>query len=465
MHIPAILQNPVNPSLRQVEAHNAQQKLKSIARREAREEVKASGSTRGKRYIRRKENAVFSSNPHIVAPKRSDCFPPVPLQAHNYRASPFPYLPRSEPVPSPGYDHNSDPRNSLHGAFSTSLKGTRQMLRKRGRRAEQLVNVAEKELRGWLGGSWLLHPEEASWRVIDPYVSFGDAIARDELTEEANEGEGEQLHKVEGGGKMDRRMPLQYRLGGRIPDLPRINERVAVMELSRSPVHLTWAVKDGFERLVLHLLCRYYDLVTWSEDHVTHSGESVRLTHIIRPTLARSSNQASVPSLSLDTPYDSETGVSSQTLVSDSGTGTAVISDVDLSDSEADFDSVRGYSLDDPPDPEVRVEVVEEPSVVRRIPLVRVLSDTSSQYGGSEWGSEYSGMGDSLILPTPTPTSVSRSDPSDTSGYPPAVNVVEEDISPAVMREIPTVTRRSMNAIPMGWEDRPTFFDYLYGGY
>lgn len=56
LRIPAILQNPTNRSVRQVAAHNAQQREKADARREARVPVAASYDGRGKRFVRRKDN-------------------------------------------------------------------------------------------------------------------------------------------------------------------------------------------------------------------------------------------------------------------------------------------------------------------------------------------------------------------------------------------------------------------------
>lgn len=58
LRIPAILQNPTNKSQRQVEAFNAQQREKAIARKEA---SKTAGqdpltSKRGKRVVRRMNN-------------------------------------------------------------------------------------------------------------------------------------------------------------------------------------------------------------------------------------------------------------------------------------------------------------------------------------------------------------------------------------------------------------------------
>jgi hypothetical protein len=60
LRIPAILQNPVNRTQRQVEAHNAQQREKVEAKRErervSKVDVGGKGDRRGKRVIRRVDN-------------------------------------------------------------------------------------------------------------------------------------------------------------------------------------------------------------------------------------------------------------------------------------------------------------------------------------------------------------------------------------------------------------------------
>ena len=201
--------------------------------------------------------ATFASNPHIVLPSRSDLYPPVPLHPRPPRqvfsVSP---LPRSMPVP-PADVPLRDPfaPSSLNGAFSTSLKGTRALLRRRGRRVECLVDVVEREIRGWLGGpSWTLADDAKpeSWRVIDASLIDTDTSETGHLTSLPS--------------TPDRRMPLQHQIKTNIPPLPHhaANKCPAILELSRSPAHLSWAVADPFERLVMHILMRYYELISWS---------------------------------------------------------------------------------------------------------------------------------------------------------------------------------------------------------
>jgi len=68
-------------------------------------------------------------------------------------------------------------------------------------------------------------------------------------------------------------MPVRHRLQGSLPPLP-ISEGTlpAILELSRSVGHLTWLALEGFERLVIHLVCRYYEVVSWSESSLDILG-------------------------------------------------------------------------------------------------------------------------------------------------------------------------------------------------
>ncbi|KAK1922201.1 hypothetical protein DB88DRAFT_542193 [Papiliotrema laurentii] len=443
LHIPAILQNPVNRSARQVEAYNAQQRQKAAARRESRAPEAIAGNGRGKRYVRRKDNAAFTSNPHIVQPTRADFTPPVPLQVR--RAQPmFPpsSIPRSTEAPGsvlPSKDPFS--QDSRSGAFSTSLKGTRALLRKKGRRAEELVGTVESGLREWLQGEgWDLgaDPDHTTWNVIDPTP----------VDYMAPEGEAGPSSSRSG----SRRMPERHQLRDQLPPLPvEDGSCPAILELSRSPAHLTWAVTEGFERLVVHLVVRYYELVSWSEDHHTTSGQSVRVTHIILPTLA----QPRVPlqSHSLLTPVTTDLSASS---------GSELYSSTDVgTDSETDSDAGTevGYSLEfdhegDTSIATVTPELIQGVSQLELNDLHRVSSNTSSMYASSEGGSDF-GMADSVTLPLP---------PSNAGWTPVTFSDVESDFG-----DIPLPKRNiaSLNALgrmgPRGWEDRPTFFEYLYG--
>lgn len=196
--------------------------------------------------------AAFASNPHIVRPTKADYAPPVPLQVRPSRPSfPAGAIPRTTPVP-PALVPERDPfsPDSRQGSFSTSLKGTRAMLRKRGKRAEGLVTKADTEIRKWLGGEWgdLNVQEGGQWRVIDErLVDYSSETA------------------AASASSAGRRLPTHRGLDI-LPDLPIENGQIpAILEISRSPAHLSWCLSESFDRLVVHLLSRYYELASWSE--------------------------------------------------------------------------------------------------------------------------------------------------------------------------------------------------------
>jgi hypothetical protein len=56
--LPAVLVNPRNKALAQVEAYNAQQREKAAARRHARPLPAGAGAGVGKRVLRRRENGA-----------------------------------------------------------------------------------------------------------------------------------------------------------------------------------------------------------------------------------------------------------------------------------------------------------------------------------------------------------------------------------------------------------------------
>ncbi|OCF34220.1 hypothetical protein I316_04171 [Kwoniella heveanensis BCC8398] len=556
LRLPAILQNPTNSALRQVEAHNAQQRERAAARREARSTTtKESGrGGKGKRVIRRLDNASFASNPHIVQPSRSDYAPPVPLQARSSRPT-FPpdTVPRSAAIPST-VPPERDPRSSdsINGAFTLSLKGTRALLRKRGggaggggggggggRRVEQFVGKTEKEIRGWLDGDYGAHglgvgdeergSEDASgpWRVIDDTlceypIPAGEASGSSSSTTTAAEsGSSNPPHYNSNGG---RRIPLQHQITALLPPLPDTNTSTdssiprqipCVLEHSRSPAHLSWFIPESFERLVVHLICRYYELLSWSEHYTTTSNEVVRLTHIIVPSIAKPtvgrndgyylltpetselSGQSGPESVGAFTSSesDAESGGMSEEGESDTAT--------ERGDGDDDGGSVDGYEVADTTitslpsglDPGTEINIshlrissdplahisTADPGLA--LALERTISNTSSAYASSEGGSvsaysdtDYtSGLGDSYVLPprgggitgggvvsgstVPPPSSGWSDFGGSDLGEMPALPV----LSALGGRESGAVGQLGAVFGKRGWESKPTFFEYLYG--
>ncbi|WVF67271.1 hypothetical protein IAT40_002020 [Kwoniella sp. CBS 6097] len=595
LRLPAILQNPTNSALRQVEAHNAQQRERATARREARSTTSNKEGGRngmGKRVIRRLDNASFASNPHIVQPSRSDYAPPIPLQARSSSRPSASFPPgtvsRSAAIPST-VPPERDPRSSdsINGAFTLSLKGTRALLRKRGagagagggggRRVEQFVGTVEKEIRGWLDGDYGLNgfghgngnrqvdgegadldaSESGPWRVIDntlceypvpvpvpvdsstsgPSSSSPTATATTRNTS-AQSGSTNPPHPTVNG----RRMPLQHQITALLPPLPTTTtngsddnnngasataakstrQGPCVLEYSRSPAHLSWFIPESFERLVVHLISRYYELLSWSEAYTTTSNEVVRLTHIIVPSIAKPTlgNRRNNDGYTLLTPETSElSGQSGPESVggaftsSESGSESGAGSDgtagsgsdtaTERGDGDDDGGSVDGYEVADttitasepPLSLGVGVEVVagfgelriSDPHQVTDtagIALERTISNTSSAYASSE-GSNFasdtdytSGLGDSYVLPPRG----SVSGAAGAAGVPPPSSGWSDfgGSDFGEMPALPAVAPSSGSGFGFGysrglgtgalggfgkkgWESKPTFFEYLYG--
>lgn len=220
--------------------------------------------------------AAFLDNPHIVAPRRTDLYPSVPLHPRPPRAS-FPpqSLDRISSIPSaPPRDADPFSESSVNGAFTTSLKGTRALLRKRGQRAEGVVTRVEEAVRSWLGDQNDIATggtREEGWKVVDEHmvdVEFG------EESEDVQRGISTSTSPFPtqlAVPPIGRRLPIQHRPNGILPALPTqevgkgIYQVPAVLELSRSVAHLTLAAADPFDRLVIHLLARYYECLSWSE--------------------------------------------------------------------------------------------------------------------------------------------------------------------------------------------------------
>lgn len=186
----------------------------------------------GKRWIRRRGNAKFVDNPHVVPPSRGDHAVPVPSKLSTFPIPLPPYLPRSIVLP-PSVPGSRDPASASAGLFSLSLKGARRALRARPG-ARNIVDAIEGHLCAWLEGGTYPGEEQG---IVFP---------------------GEKV-----GGRED------------------------VLEVSRRPLDLVWVVgKDGvdgaFERYVVHCLARWYGVVSFSKE-----VNGKRLTYLLRPQVTQ----------------------------------------------------------------------------------------------------------------------------------------------------------------------------------
>ncbi|OCH93721.1 hypothetical protein OBBRIDRAFT_724120 [Obba rivulosa] len=215
----------------------------------------------GKRWIRRKENARFAGNAHIVVPSKKDLSILPPSNRATF-PQPLPtYLARNNAVPSV-VPAAREPVSANAGRFSLSLKGMRRELRKSGLRTELVVQEVERELVAWLKGGVLLAPDAAA-EMFFPGTAVG-------TTE-------------------------------------------AIWEVSRTPLQLVWAITDdAFTRYVVHCCARYHDVVSYSKDT---SGQ--RLTYLLRPNVTRPNFQAPIcldtpPTTDLESAFDSESDLLSE---------------------------------------------------------------------------------------------------------------------------------------------------------
>ncbi len=194
-------------------------------------------------------------------------------------------------------------------------------------------------------------------------------------------------------------------------------------------------------------------LTNLGEDHRTESGGVVRLTHIIVPSLVRpkpppTTNALLTPEtsdLSAPSSSDRETTRSESGNETESGAGTEMGEEI-------------GYSLEPErppsaaPTPSFEDAMAELDLRSRTEPLSRAISASSSMYASSEGESDGSGMIDSLTLPLPPSGNGGWTAVSDTGSE------AGEEVPAKASDRIPVGTVRRM-----GWEGRPTFFEYLYG--
>ncbi|KAE9411177.1 hypothetical protein BT96DRAFT_767641, partial [Gymnopus androsaceus JB14] len=201
----------------------------------------------GKRWIRRKENALFVGNPHIAqATKRDYTLQLKPVKATFPEPLP-PYLQRNSKLPANPVPE-TDPNSALNGRFSLSIKGMRRDLRRAGFRAEHLVREVEAEILNWLTGDAIvtLHPDNTTQSV-------------------------------------------DYSSGHPVTDTG------SIFEVFRTPQQLIWRVSDdAFARYVVHCCARFHSVVSYSKE-----VSGLRLTYLLRPNVIHPDRQAAA---SLDTP-------------------------------------------------------------------------------------------------------------------------------------------------------------------
>jgi len=252
--------------------------------------------------------ALLAHNPHAALPSRIDLLPPTPRYTstfpHPSSRSPAAAAIRTANVPSPAAPV-SEPISTEAGKYTLSLKGVRSMLRKRGRRAEMVVKVVEGELRGWSGCELdqdemditlrMAHVQDLNGygqpRIIDSTLvnirqAAGVGSSRSApLAEAVSQSDQQDLLDGSATGNISTaRLPRPFTthpssspeyLSGLLTSLYTsttqggstnlFSERQAIVELIRAPGHLVWAVADGWERLIVHLLVRYYGLISFSE--------------------------------------------------------------------------------------------------------------------------------------------------------------------------------------------------------
>ncbi|KAG9316579.1 hypothetical protein JVU11DRAFT_2632 [Chiua virens] len=244
----------------------------------------------GKRWVRRRENAKFTHNPHITLPTSGDFAHPLQQVPSSTFPHPLPtYLPRALIIP-PARTPRTLASTSSAGLFSLSLRGARRTLRARPS-SPYLVRAVESHLAAWLEGGTYLYPDQVKDQLHFP----GDPV----------------------GGRDD------------------------IREVCREAARLVWAVKadpalhgtpgygdGGFERYLIHCVARWYGVVSFSKD-----TDGYRLTYLLRPNVVRPDPHVSNASRSLGTPPTTD---ASDFHVSDAG-----ISDFNTTDA-SDVDSIAG---------------------------------------------------------------------------------------------------------------------------
>lgn len=249
----------------------------------------------GKRWVRRKDNAQFVGNPHIVAASRQDYGVPHTQTKPTFPEPLPPFLPRTVRLPTQATPPPLDLNSANAGRFSLSLKGMRKELRRQGGRAEGLAVDVERAIVSWLvdGGTML-----APGVLVGPEAPMGEGVP--------------------------------------------IGNSTSITEVSRTPVQLIWRIADdSFARYVVHCCARYHEIVSFSK-----GDNNNRLTYLLRPNVTRPDRR--VPA-GIDTPPTTDIDYSSVTdIETDSNIDSDFVSDRDLdSDIESSNGNVQGsHKLD-----------------------------------------------------------------------------------------------------------------------
>ncbi|KAI0320779.1 hypothetical protein OF83DRAFT_1103179 [Amylostereum chailletii] len=254
LSFPAILRNSsLSSRLAHLDAEFGQTRPKAppaISRKNVRRD-----DNEGKRWVRRKENALFNGNPYVAAPSKRDMEPMHAVKNATFPVPLPPYLPRNVSLP-PTTVPESDKQMTQAGQFGRSKRGMRKDLRRAGPRTQALVQDVEEDLLQWL--------EEGE-------VVIGSA------TEE----------------------PL-FDFPGRA-----VGGHDSVREVQRMPGRLVWWIEDdSWARYVVHCCARYHDVVSFSKDTASH-----RLTYILRPNNTRANPR--IPAPGIVTPPSTDADLSS----------------------------------------------------------------------------------------------------------------------------------------------------------
>ncbi|EJD52844.1 hypothetical protein AURDEDRAFT_111377 [Auricularia subglabra TFB-10046 SS5] len=183
----------------------------------------------GRRKQRRREDARFAGNPHVVQPTTDDYELFLPRTRPTFPTPPPAGMQRSAPAPSysrPTYDAAS----AQAGNYRLSVRGVRKTLARSGPRMQALVATVEDTLLAWRDAAGLFQPSDAPGEV--------GVVVQD-----------------------------------------------AVFELRRTPGEMVWAIPDPWTRYVVHCVARFHGVVSVSVDDSNAPGG--RATKLIRPHVSR----------------------------------------------------------------------------------------------------------------------------------------------------------------------------------